>query len=531
MRLSGLTQPILIALCGVAAIATGFIHYFYNVESYKNRKIEEKTTVLELTNAFVSVYSGIRKELTDGAGPVPATFRAHAFDKFNKGVKDNRILNVQMVGVPGKAIKIEPKGDDLKRIISGMAAQAKPQTWTNFVGGSGQEAFRTIRPVKAGKEGCVSCHNTMQAGAHVWKLGDVMGAYVLDVPAAAFLSALRKQSGLLGGIIFVVLAGAAITLMRIQHRVSTVRAEAGRALEREAIEAEARLEAEGLAEARRVAEANAREMADQLAGKNGELANLNVALEDRLKELHVAQDQLVKKGKLAQIGQLTATVAHEIRNPLGAVRTSAFIIERKTKDLDIDVSKPLERVKHGVERCDKIITELLDFTRNHAPQLDQHHIDKWLETVVREQAEHLPEQVAVELHQGLGEISAYFDADTMQRVIINLLSNASEAMVGKADKPVDNPVENPRIVISSRLTQRGVEISASDNGPGISAELMEKILEPLFTTKSFGVGLGLPAVNRILEQHGCGLEIDGGNGNGACFTAWFPLRSEIAAAA
>ncbi|NNE24203.1 MAG: DUF3365 domain-containing protein [Rhizobiales bacterium] len=531
MRLSGFTKPILIVLCGVVAVTTGFVHYFYNVDSYKTRKVEEKSTVIELTSAFVSMYSGIRKELPDGSSPVPATFRAHAFDKFNKSRKDGRILNVEMVGVPGKAIKIEPRGDDLKKIISSMALQPEPKTWTNIVGARGQEAFRTVRPVKAGKEGCVTCHNTIQAGAQVWKIGDVMGAYVLDVPAAAFLSGLRKQSAILGVFVFVVLAGAAMILMNVQHRVSTVRAEAGRALEREAIEAEARLEAESLAEARRVAEAKASEMADQLSHKNGELANLNVALEDRLKELHEAQDQLIKKGKLAQIGQLTATVAHEIRNPLGAVRTSAFIIERKTKDLDIGVEKPLERVKHGVARCDKIITELLDFTRMHAPQLEQHHVDKWLEDMVREQIDSLPEEVAVELHQALGGTAAYFDADTMQRVIINLLSNASEAMVGKADKPVDNPVENPKIIVASRLSSRGIEISVRDNGPGISAELMEKVLEPLFTTKTFGVGLGLPAVHRILEQHGGGLEVDGGDGTGATFTAWFPARTQVSAAA
>ncbi|MGI9464584.1 MAG: ATP-binding protein, partial [Aestuariivirgaceae bacterium] len=391
--------------------------------------------------------------------------------------------------------------------------------------------FRTVRPVIAGKEGCVSCHNGIQTSGPKWQLGDVMGAYVLDVPAAAFLAGLRKQSTILGVLVFIATLAGAMILMRIQHHISGAKVEAEQARQKEALEAEARRQAEELAAARQAAEAKSRHLADQLAGKNGELADVNGALEQKLRELERAQDELVKKGKLAQLGQLTATVAHEIRNPLGAVRTSSFIIERKTKDLDLDIDKPMERIKHGIARCDHIITELLDFTRTRSLDLGSHHVDNWLVGLVREQSTQLPEQVAVKCHLGLGDIEAGFDTDHMERVFINLISNSSEAMVGKAEKPNENPVANPQIVISSRLTDRGIEISVADNGPGICAADMKRVLEPLFTTKSFGVGLGLPAVDKILREHGGGLEIDGGEGRGATFTAWFPLHKQADVAA
>ena len=89
----------------------------------------------------------------------------------------------------------------------------------------------------------------------------------------------------------------------------------------------------------------------------------------------------------------------------------------------------------------------------------------------------------------------------------------------------------PGIRIESVRTARGIEISVTDNGPGITAENLLRLKEPLFTTKSFGTGLGLSAVEKILEQHGGGLEIKSKPGEGACFTAWFPFIETLEEAA
>jgi signal transduction histidine kinase len=97
-------------------------------------------------------------------------------------------------------------------------------------------------------------------------------------------------------------------------------------------------------------------------------------------------------------------------------------------------------------------------------------------------------------------------------------------MVGKGDDASKFACANPTIVVATSLTARGVEISVTDNGPGIAEENIERILEPLFTTKSFGTGLGLPAVQKIMEQHGGGLDVKSKPGEGARFTAWMPLQ-------
>ena len=264
--------------------------------------------------------------------------------------------------------------------------------------------------------------------------------------------------------------------------------------------------------------------ASQLQAVNDEVTKLNRDLEENFRKLAEAQDEIVRKGKMAQLGLLTATVAHELRNPLGTVRTSAFLLQRKLKDSIPGAESQFERINNGVIRCDNIITQLLDFSRSRSPHLKNTAIDEWLVKTADEEAHKLPAAVEVECLLGLEDIEAPIDTAQMSRAIINLISNASEAMAGKGDDPANFTTRAPKITIKSRLTDRGIEISVSDNGPGIAAENIEKILEPLFTTKNFGTGLGLPAVQKILEQHGGGLEVVSKPGRGATFTAWFPVQ-------
>jgi signal transduction histidine kinase len=272
--------------------------------------------------------------------------------------------------------------------------------------------------------------------------------------------------------------------------------------------------------AARKAEAETRAYAERLEAAHEDVTKLNLELADNIERLKAAQDEIVRKGRLAQLGQLTATVAHEIRNPLGAVRTASYLVERKIKDKGLGIESQLQRINNGIKRCDTIITELLDFARSRSLQLEDVILDDWVRATVEEERKDLPSLVQVSLQLNLGDRRATFDTGRMRRVLINLLSNASEAMVGKG---LDVVTRAPRIGVVTRLVGTNVEITVADNGPGISEENLKKILEPLFTTKSFGVGLGLPAVEKILEQHGGGLRIASKLEEGATFTAWFPL--------
>jgi signal transduction histidine kinase len=162
-------------------------------------------------------------------------------------------------------------------------------------------------------------------------------------------------------------------------------------------------------------------------------------------EGHEAQDEIIKRGKLAQMGQLVATVAHEIRNPLSAVRTSAFLLRRKLGDHAVIVDAQLLRIDNSVARCDGVITQFLDYAKSHQLEYQESDFDNWLVKLVEED----------------------FDQSRLSRVLINLMSNASEAMVGKGDDPAKFVTQTPKITVVTRQSVRGIEVDICQ-GPGTS---------------------------------------------------------------
>jgi signal transduction histidine kinase len=275
----------------------------------------------------------------------------------------------------------------------------------------------------------------------------------------------------------------------------------------------------------------AEDMSTELVAINEDIVRVNSELANNMQMLREAQDALVKKGRMEQMGQLTATIAHELRNPLGAVRTSTFLIERKIKGRELGIESQIARINNGVTRCDDIITQLLDFSRSKKLSCRSENLDKWLEKIVAEEASQLPAVVTIECVFGLENMQVPFDPSRLQRAIINLVSNASEAMVGNGEDASRFSTPTPRITVSTTIEGEFALICVRDNGAGITPENLERIREPLFTTKSFGTGLGLPAVDQIVMQHGGKLLVASQVGEGATFTIMLPLRSVLEDAA
>ncbi|MGH1419090.1 MAG: two-component system sensor histidine kinase NtrB [Hyphomicrobiaceae bacterium] len=237
------------------------------------------------------------------------------------------------------------------------------------------------------------------------------------------------------------------------------------------------------------------------------------------------REEFQRNGKLMQLGQLIATVAHEIRNPLGAIRTAKFVLDRKLDGKVEGVEPQLERINNGIRRCDKIITELLDFSRKKVLSTTDVEIDSWLKATVDEERENLAGGPEVVCHCNLSGITAAIDSDQIRQVLINLLSNAAEAADEKTKAKV-TPNYKARIDITTKLVGEHIHIEIADNGPGIEPKNLARIREPLFTTKSFGVGLGIPAIEKILEVHGGELGIDSEFGEGTTMTAIFHQGSK-----
>jgi len=222
-----------------------------------------------------------------------------------------------------------------------------------------------------------------------------------------------------------------------------------------------------------------------------ELENL---VNERTQELISAQDELVKKERLATLGQLTATVSHELRNPLAAIRPSLYIVEKLNSSPDKKLLSALQRITRNVERCDHIIDELLDFTRITSLDLQPTNFDNWLEVTTKDEISTISNDINLELQLNSNNRLVDIDKGRLQRVFINLIENACQAMRGQQGKV-------HKLNISSQIDDQYITIVISDNGPGIDDEVMPHIFEPLFSTKGFGVGLGMSLVKQIIEQH------------------------------
>jgi PAS domain S-box-containing protein len=233
--------------------------------------------------------------------------------------------------------------------------------------------------------------------------------------------------------------------------------------------------------------------------------------------LKVAMEKLANTEKLATIGQVAATVSHELRNPLGAIRNTMALVHQVTADKQLGLERALERVDRNIERCTTIITALLDFTQKREVARTATAIDGWLRDVLSQQK--VSDDIVLECDLR-AEVDVAIDHERFRQVIVNLVENAMQALKDPAWNP---PAGHPRrLTVRSENAGPHVRVSIADTGPGIPPEVLPRIFEPLFTTKNFGVGLGLPTVRQIVELHGGTIDVDSLPGEGTTFTVWLP---------
>ena len=281
----------------------------------------------------------------------------------------------------------------------------------------------------------------------------------------------------------------------------------------------------------------AREYGQGIFGEAGELLHLDGAVFDvterrrmegelrqALDQAKEAMDKLSRQDRLAALGQVAGTVSHELRNPLAAIRNSMALIRQLTADKGLGVERAMDRVERNIARCNGIISDLLEFTRKRDLNRMSTAIDGWL-------AEMLDEHTMVEGVAVVRELSSSgvvaLDRDRFRQVMVNLLDNAAQAMTISGWSPTDG--RRPTIAVKTEAAGPHVRLSVADNGPGISTENLAKIFEPLFTTKASGVGLGLPTVRTIVEQHGGTIDVESVVDAGTTFVVWLPRQSADAA--
>ena len=203
-----------------------------------------------------------------------------------------------------------------------------------------------------------------------------------------------------------------------------------------------------------------------------------------------------QKQKFEILGELTAVVAHELKNPLGTIRNSLFLMQNRLNEeyvVDENVDELLNRIFRNIDRCNNIVNDLLDFARHtklakrriNIKQL----VDKVLEDLVMPSSIQINNEISPNHHLNI-------DSDKIHRVLLNLLKNSIEAIM---DSEVGKGAGYINITNSSDDNYN--IISIYDNGPGVDEQKCEKLFEPLISTKSFGIGLGLSIVQDIMKKH------------------------------
>ena len=255
-----------------------------------------------------------------------------------------------------------------------------------------------------------------------------------------------------------------------------------------------------------------------------EILSLNKELNSYIERLESTQRQLIQAEKLSALGQLSASVAHEVNNPLAGVLVYAKLLSKKMGSGPFDKEEALSnlsKIESAVSHCSRIVRGLLDFARQSAPVLQPVAVSSIIDQVmslVGHQAEMKKVEVTRDEMSSLPPIMA--DSGQLQQVFVNLALNAIQAM----------PDGGKLMIHTSLGDDNCVRASFQDTGHGIAPENMEKLFVPFFTTKEQekGLGLGLAVSYGIIERHGGRIEVSSEVGKGSSFTVHLPVhRGEV----
>jgi signal transduction histidine kinase len=246
-----------------------------------------------------------------------------------------------------------------------------------------------------------------------------------------------------------------------------------------------------------------------------EIKELNENLENRMRkrtaELKKAHESLMRKEKLSALGEMASSVGHELRNPLGVIKNAMYFFNlKKDRFGDETIQESIKIINSEIETANKIINSLLDFTRVPSPVRISLNLNHLLREALKKSV--IPPEINVVENLSDRLYPAAVDATQMTQIFLNLIENAVQAME-----------EGGTLTISTRTSNDYVVVTISDTGSGIPKCDLEKIFEPLFTSKTKGTGLGLSICHRLAEANNASIEVNSTEGQGSVFT----IRVEV----
>jgi two-component system, NtrC family, sensor histidine kinase HydH len=254
------------------------------------------------------------------------------------------------------------------------------------------------------------------------------------------------------------------------------------------------------------------------------LQDLSDKLEETNRQLRRAEADARRAERLAALGQLSAGLAHEIRNPLGVIKGSADMLSRKVAGSEPLVAELAGYISSEVNRLNALVVRFLDFARPSKLELLPERIPEIVDRAIEAATASFPDAgVKIERQYAAGLPEIPVDSQLCEQVFVNLVTNAFQAMqaqLGSSEKTL-------RIAIEREISngEPGVAVFVEDNGPGVPPGLREQIFNPFFTSKKEGVGLGLSIVAKIVDDHRGTIRLEEKTPRGARFHVFFPAAA------
>lgn len=351
----------------------------------------------------------------------------------------------------------------------------------------GHSVFRYFAPLYT-EESCLACH-----GQQGYEVGDIRGGISIMFPMDTIDQA-RKRNYLIllaGGL----LSSAIISILIYSFMHSNV------------IHPLQRLElaAEDIGRGNY----NTRIVSDA----RDEIGDLTRALARMQQEIRRTTNKQIEYEKMYALGELSAGIAHEIRNPLFAIRNNLDYLERHFSQ-DREQQEIFEEIKYGLLRMSRVINAVLDYAKPHEMEFSSHRVGEVIEHTMAFLKKQLQkEQVHIRTEMAPDLPPVEMDFHRMEQVLVNLITNAKNALDSRPGE----------IVIGGSAGDNQVEMTVRDNGPGIPEEDLKYIFDPFYTGSKNGTGLGLTIVRRIIEQHHGTIAVSSAPDTGTVFTIRLPI--------
>lgn len=258
---------------------------------------------------------------------------------------------------------------------------------------------------------------------------------------------------------------------------------------------------------------------DELRQEREDLAGLNQSLQirvgSRTKELKTALNELIKKERLAAIGQMASIVSHEIKNPLAVIKNAVYLIKaRLGSGTDVKIARNFKVIDEEINQANSIIEEILGYARTREQILTTIDLSLYAREILSSYP--IPKNIQLTTYFYTEDLPVTIDTEEMKQALRNIVANAIEVM----------PDGGMLVVKTKRIKEEYASLSVTDSGPGIPEELQEQIFTPFFTTKARGTGLGLAVVRKVCARNKVEFKLKSEVGKGTKMTFVFKLADK-----